>query len=242
MNSVDMEEMEKVLAPHVAVLQRTLQDVWPDLDADHMLLHYLCLRLGLRPPTWWPAHVKRPIVSCQSRPTWEHGMSLMTGARVLNGFGGERGMGLQLGPPSPWHDTSRPQSARATYNSQKTAAVNPSRGPPSRDNAATPDLKQAYAHDEQRLQTATPSTRCETASPTMSFPDSRPHSATSKASPSRHDKHFLSDYRWRTEDPGKWPRCGPHTRPKSASAGASTKMRSRQDDQGQPEEDVLAVA
>lgn len=66
---VDLASIEKVIAPHLQAMHESIAKEWPVLDAEMALLQLLCLRGNLKPPAWWPAHVRHPIIACMSRPS-----------------------------------------------------------------------------------------------------------------------------------------------------------------------------
>lgn len=106
--------MEQILFPHLEAMHKALSSSWPALDPELVLLHLLCLRNDLRPPTWWPSHAKSPLVACVSRPSSlsqghvRHWRSLRARKAVGNSELG------RLAPSSAWslsdaHACAKPQ-------------------------------------------------------------------------------------------------------------------------------------
>mmetsp|Transcript_78767 Transcript_78767/g.144921 ORF Transcript_78767/g.144921 Transcript_78767/m.144921 type:complete len:309 (+) Transcript_78767:71-997(+) len=79
----DIAEIEQVLGPFLQSMQDSIEDVWPSVDSELVLLHLICLRHNLRPPTWWPHWAKRPIIAADSRPAWEHNMAQLASTGTL---------------------------------------------------------------------------------------------------------------------------------------------------------------
>lgn len=74
---IDLERVGMTLSPHVESMARALEKEWPGLEnTEYLLLHWLCMRHKLRPPTWWPIHVKCPVIKCESQPAWDAAMSI----------------------------------------------------------------------------------------------------------------------------------------------------------------------
>lgn len=233
----DLLEMEEILMPYFQAMNDSLQDSWPSLDSELLLLHYLCLRLDLRPPTWWPAHVKRPIISCMSRPTWEHGMSLMAASGEwtctqertrrwnpqADRNGKVRGSALPCAGIGLHDEQKYAIEGARSVACKESAEVAPPKALSAR---ALPDFSEPHkGPDEQRMLTTTPSTCYE------SRPDSRLSSAIDRPESSlsnvddgkwsfdtsptsakkacyKNQKALLSDDRWKTHIPQSWPRCG----------------------------------
>eukprot|EP00427_Karlodinium_veneficum_P007819 CAMPEP_0169091640 /NCGR_PEP_ID=MMETSP1015-20121227/16479_1 /TAXON_ID=342587 /ORGANISM="Karlodinium micrum, Strain CCMP2283" /LENGTH=290 /DNA_ID=CAMNT_0009152163 /DNA_START=44 /DNA_END=916 /DNA_ORIENTATION=+ len=273
MHPQDLQEIEETLMPHLQAFQDALQESWPSLDPELLLLHYLCLRLDLRPPSWWPAHVKRPIVSCMSRPNWEHGMSLMAGSgmwKKKTGVGTRRWnpgadrSGRVRGSALPCSGIGLHAEHQSTMEGARSVAYEGSMDVVAR---TSPDFDHdSFKNgnpDEQRMQSTTPSTFCDSRPESrLSSAPERPESrlsdaeesftsvdtwaqtSTKKAS-SRQDKPFLSDDRWKTHIPQSWPRCGPSVvhyemqRPRSASTSTAARIGNRQSIAGQPSDKVM---
>lgn len=79
----DLAEIEQVLGPFLESMQDAIQDIWPSVDSELVLLHLLCVRFNLHPPTWWPHWAKRPIIACPSRPASHHFMSQLEATGIV---------------------------------------------------------------------------------------------------------------------------------------------------------------
>jgi len=54
------KQLDAIIAPVMEELEEKLRKNW-DVKAEPVLLHWLCNRVGLAVPAWWPNQVKHPL-------------------------------------------------------------------------------------------------------------------------------------------------------------------------------------
>eukprot|EP00928_Gymnodinium_smaydae_P041673 TRINITY_DN28160_c0_g1_i1.p1 TRINITY_DN28160_c0_g1~~TRINITY_DN28160_c0_g1_i1.p1 ORF type:complete len:795 (+),score=134.59 TRINITY_DN28160_c0_g1_i1:101-2485(+) len=61
-----MQDVDKVCSPMLHGMLDELTKRWPDLHHEAMVLLWLCERMELRPPAWWPSVVRHPVKTVAS--------------------------------------------------------------------------------------------------------------------------------------------------------------------------------
>jgi len=135
------DEMQKVMAPHLAAMRKEVKANWPQMEPELMLLHWLCQRHQLETPKVPLAKKKEPVRKTLSQPS-PPGSAVSSSRRSKRGYNPKptadttdsRIKALEIVPPTtpektpkkkPGFEDHSPDSTLSTRDTEPPRTISP---------------------------------------------------------------------------------------------------------------------